>query len=87
MRVPFGNLAAVAGVGFRALLSAGDVESRFRSPPVDGIDGQLGASLAVAPGWDARVALDYERDGVCSLQYMYSCSVHPQKKRPPSLRA
>jgi hypothetical protein len=60
-RVPFGSLAAIAGVGFRAVLSAGGVESRFRAPSVDGIDGEFGASLTVAPGWEARLVLDYER--------------------------
>jgi hypothetical protein len=61
VRVPFGKLAAVAGLGFRAVLSAGEVEARFHSPSVEGIDGELGASLAVAPGWEARAVLDYER--------------------------
>jgi hypothetical protein len=61
VRVPLGKFALLAGAGFRAVLSGGEVESRFRSPTVQGIDGELGASLTVASGWEMRVVLDYER--------------------------
>jgi hypothetical protein len=60
-RIPFGSFALVAGAGFRAVLSAGEVASRFRSPSTNGVDGTLGASLTVASGWEARLLFDYER--------------------------
>ena len=61
VRVPFGSFALLAGAGFRAVLSAGDVGARFRSTSVEGVDGELGASVTLAPGWEARLLLDYER--------------------------
>ena len=61
VRVPLGRFALLGGVGFRAVFDAGAVASRFRSPTVDGIDAEAGASFTVAPGWEARALLDYER--------------------------
>jgi len=61
VRIPFGSFALLAGAAFRAVLSAGDVQSRFRAPSVDGVDGEVGASMTVASGWEARLVADYER--------------------------
>ena len=61
VHIPFGRFALLAGAAFRAVLSAGDVQSRFRTPSVNGVDGELGASATVVTGWEARVVLDYER--------------------------
>jgi hypothetical protein len=60
-RIPLGRLAFLASAGFRAVLSAGDVASRFRESSADGVDGTLGVSVTVASGWEARLIGDYER--------------------------
>jgi hypothetical protein len=66
--IPLGRFALVAGAGFRAVLSAGDVASRFRGSSAEGVDGKLGVSATVVSGWEVRLLLDYER-------YFYS--FHP----------
>jgi hypothetical protein len=61
VRVPFGPFALLAGAGFRAVLSAGDVASRFRGSTVEGVDGEFGVSLSAASGWEGRLVGHYER--------------------------
>jgi len=59
-RVPFGKISLLAEAGFRAVLEAGQVASRFRSPTASGIDAQLGVAYLLLPGWELRLTGDYE---------------------------
>jgi hypothetical protein len=69
-RVPFGKISLLAEAGFRAVLEAGQVAARFRSPTTSGIDAQLGAAYLLAPGWEVRLIGDYEH-------YFYSFKPQP----------
>ena len=60
-RIPFGRFSLLGSAGFRAVVSAGDVASRFRATSVEGVDGQLGAAATIASGLEARIVFDYER--------------------------
>ncbi len=60
-RVPFGNFAVRGGLGFRAVFDAGPVAGRFRTPSVEGIDAEVGASMKIIGAWELRLTLDYTR--------------------------
>jgi hypothetical protein len=60
-RIPLGSFAITAGAGFRAVVDAGPVAQRFRLSSVDGVDAELGVTLSVTRGWEARLLGDYER--------------------------
>jgi hypothetical protein len=60
-RIPFGRFALLASAGFRAVVSGGDVASRFRATSVAGIDGQLGGAATIVSGLEGRIVFNYER--------------------------
>jgi hypothetical protein len=60
-RVPFGRFAAFGDVGYLFVLSAGDVAARFPRSSVGGVQAELGAAVAIAAGFEARVTASYRR--------------------------
>jgi hypothetical protein len=60
-RIPFGNFAVRGGLGFRAVFDAGPVAGRFRTPSVEGVDAEVGASMKIIGAWEGRLTLDYAR--------------------------
>jgi hypothetical protein len=74
-RVPFGKISLLAEAGFRAVLEAGQVAARFRSPTASGIDALLGVAYLLLPGWELRLAGDYE-------YYFYTFKSDPTKGDP-----
>jgi hypothetical protein len=69
-RVPLGRFAILAQGGYLDVLSAGDVANDFPHAKVAGIEGELGASVTIVAGLEARVAADYHR-------YFYSLEATP----------
>jgi hypothetical protein len=61
VRVPFGRFAVFGDVGYLFVLSAGDVAARFPSSSVGGVEAELGASVAIAAGFEARATASYRR--------------------------
>lgn len=55
------RLAVLAGGGYLATLTRGQIYDRFRSPHVAGVDGQLAAAFALATGMEARLEGRYTR--------------------------
>jgi len=55
------RFSILAGGGYLATLSRGQIYDRFRRPHVAGVDGELGAALALAPGVEARLDGRYTR--------------------------
>ncbi len=69
-RVPLGRFAVLARGGYLDVLSAGDVANDFPHAHVAGVEAELGASVALVAGLEARVVADYHR-------YFYSLGTTP----------
>ena len=69
-RVPLGRFAILAQGGYLDVLSAGNVASDFPHAKVAGVEGELGAALAIVDGLEARLVADYHR-------YFYSLGTTP----------
>jgi hypothetical protein len=61
LRVPLGPISIIADVAFRAVVGSDGLSARFRSPSVNGVEGEAGAVLAIADGIEARLVGRYER--------------------------
>jgi hypothetical protein len=59
LRVPIGPVSLLAQVGYRLVLSAGDVALRFSGTTTTGFDIQGGAAITIARGWEVRALADY----------------------------
>jgi hypothetical protein len=70
VRVPFGPVAVLGDVGFRAVTDAGDVAQRFRTTTANGVDAEVGCAVKITGGLEARLLVDYER-------YFYSFRPQP----------
>jgi len=55
------RLAVLAGGGYLATLTRGQIYDRFRSPHVAGVDGQIAAAFGLATGVEARLEGRYTR--------------------------
>jgi hypothetical protein len=60
-RVPLGRFAVSGQFGYLAVLAAGDVAARFPKASVAGVEAELGGSMAIAWGLEARVTASYRR--------------------------
>jgi len=56
-----GRLSLLAGAGYLATTTRGEIYDHFRSPHVAGIAGDLGFAFAIAPGLEAELSGDYTR--------------------------
>ena len=56
-----GRFSLLWGAAYLAITSPGEIYDRFRSPSVFGVDGELGAALAIVPGLEARLTARYTR--------------------------
>ncbi len=61
LRVPFGNVAGLVGLGYRLVVDGGPLGKRFHDSRVNGFDAELGAALAPGGGWQALLVAHYER--------------------------
>lgn len=68
-----GRCSAELGFAYLAVTSPGEIYEHFRDPQVAGIDGDLGFTVAVVPGLEARLVGRYTR---------YFASFHPQLGDP-----
>jgi len=64
-----GRFSALLGIAYLRVTSPGEIYDRFREPHVAGFDGELGGSVAILPGLEARLAGRYTR---------YFAAFHPQ---------
>jgi len=55
------RFSVLAGAGYLATLTRGQIYDRFRRPQVAGFDGELGAAIALVPGVEARLDGRYTR--------------------------
>jgi hypothetical protein len=56
-----GRLSLFLGGAYLLTTSPGEIYDRFRAPRVFGVDGELGAALAIVPGLEARLTGRYTR--------------------------
>jgi hypothetical protein len=70
VRVPIGRFAAVADGGYLAVLSAGDVASRFPHASVGGVAFGLGGTFTIGYGLEAGLEASYRR-------FFYSMNPRP----------
>jgi len=68
-----GRCSAELGFAYLAVTSPGEIYDHFRDPHVAGIDGDLGFTVAVVPGLEARLIGRYTR---------YFATFHPQVGDP-----
>jgi hypothetical protein len=60
-RMPLGRFAVFGEFGYLAVLAAGDVAARFPKASVAGVEADLGGSIAIGWGLEARVTASYRR--------------------------
>ncbi|HYQ04641.1 MAG TPA: hypothetical protein VER96_38470 [Polyangiaceae bacterium] len=68
-----GRFSTELGFAYLLVTSPGEIYDHFRDPHVAGIDGNLGCSLAIIPGLEARLVGRYTR---------YFATFHPQVGDP-----
>jgi len=68
-----GRCSAELGVAYLAVTSPGEIYEHFRDPHVAGVDGDLGFTVALIPGLEARLVGRYTR---------YFATFHPQVGDP-----
>ncbi len=68
-----GRFSATLGLAYLAVTSPGEVYEHFRDPHVAGIDGEVGCSVALIPGLEARLSGRYTR---------YFATFHPEVGDP-----
>ena len=56
-----GRLSFLLGGAYLATTSPGEIYDRFRAPHVHGVDGELGAAVALLPGLELRLSGRYTR--------------------------
>lgn len=56
-----GRVSLLAGAGYLATTTRGEIYDRFRSPHVAGVDANLGFALAIVPGLEAELTGAYTR--------------------------